>query len=401
MKIGYLDCPSGISGDMFLGALVDCGVPLDAIRESLAHLPIQGFEITSLVVNKAGLTATQVEVHVDDQVTERRLAEIVTIVSDSALPENIKGKAVDIFRRIGGIEAKIHGVEVETVHLHELGGLDTIVDVVGVLLGLDRLGIERLIASPLPLGSGTIQSAHGTLPLPAPATLALLEGVPVYGSDYKKELVTPTGAALVTSLAHGFGNLPAMRLEKTGYGAGKRDLPTPNVLRLLIGEGMEQISPVFPFQAEILVCLECNIDNMNPEIYPYLSERLFTAGALDVSFIPIYMKKNRPGTLVKALCAEQVSEDLMEIILSESTTLGIRKSTVERYSVERRIKEVTTPYGMARVKFSNKGKGGWDYSPEYEDCRRLALQHSLPIKKIYRTVEIAAEDYLKNLDTDE
>jgi hypothetical protein len=395
MKFGYLDCPSGISGDMFLSALVDCGAPLEAIKESLALLPIQGFEISSKRVNKAGLTATQVDVLVDDQVTERKLAEIINLILQSPLSENIKAKVVEVFRRIGEVEALIHGLEIEEVHLHELGGLDTIIDVVGVLLGMEFLGIERLIASPLPLGSGTIQSAHGTIPLPAPATLALLKGVPIHGSELNKELVTPTGAALLTSLVQEFGIIPAMRLEKIGYGAGKRDLPTPNVLRLLIGEGMEPASSNYLLQAEKLVCLECNIDNMNPEIYSYLSERLFDTGALDVSLIPIYMKKNRPGTLVKVLCTEDAAQKLMEIVFSETTTLGVRKYSVDRYSVERHITQVNTAYGVVNVKFSKMGDKTWNYTPEYEDCRRLALQHDIPIRKIYRAAEAAAEEYLK------
>jgi uncharacterized protein (TIGR00299 family) protein len=395
MKIGYLDCPSGISGDMFLGALMDCGVPLEAIKESLAVLPIHGFEISTQRVNKAGLTATQVEVLVEDQITERRLIEIVNLILESPLPEKIKEKAVEVFRRIGGVEARIHGLEVEKVHLHELGGQDTIIDVVGVILGIDILGIEKLFASELPLGSGTIQSAHGTIPLPAPATLALLEGIPIHGSEFNIELVTPTGAALITSLVQEFGGIPPMRLLKTGYGAGKRDLPTPNVLRLLIGEGIEPVSSNHPFQVEKLVCLECNIDNMNPEIYSYLSERLFDTGALDVSLCPIYMKKNRPGTLVTVLCSEEAAQKLMEIVFSETTTLGIRKYIVDRFSVERHITQVTTPYGVVNIKYSKKGDKTWNYTPEYEDCRRLSLQHNIPIRKIYRAAESAAEEYLK------
>ena len=395
MKLGYFDCPSGISGDMLFGALVDCGVSLDAIKKDLALLPVQGFEISATRVNKAGLVSTQVEVLVDDNVKERRLAEILTLIQESPLPDKIKEKALDVFQRIGEVEAGIHGLEVEKVHLHELGGLDTIIDVVGVLLGMEMLEIERVFASPLPLGSGYTRSAHGTIPLPAPATLALLEGAPVYGSDFKKELVTPTGAALLTSLVYEFGIIPPMRLLKTGYGAGKQDLPIPNVLRLLIGEGLEPSSSNYPYQAEKLVCLECNIDNMNPEIYSYLAECLFNAGALDVSLIPIYMKKNRPGTLVKVLCSEEIAQNIIEILFSETTTLGVRKYSVNRYSVERQITQVTTPYGTVNVKFSKKGDKSWNYAPEHEDYRQLAANHHIPIIKIYRAAELAAEEYLK------
>jgi hypothetical protein len=396
MKLAYFDCPAGVSGDMLLGALVDCGVSIDEIKEGLALLPIQDFEITVNRVNKAGLVSTQVEILVQDKVKERRLAEIITVIRESRLPEKIKGNSLDVFQRIGVVEARIHGLDVEEVHLHELGGLDTIIDVVGVFLGMEILKIERVFASPLPLGTGYIQTAHGTIPLPAPATLALLEGVPIVGSEFKTELVTPTGAALLTSMVQEFGIIPSMRLLKTGYGAGKRDMPIPNVLRMLIGEGIEHSSSNYPFQEEKLVCLECNIDNMNPEIYSYLSECLFNTGALDVSLIPIYMKKNRPGTLVTVLCSEEITEKLIDILFSETTTLGARKYTVNRYSVERHITQVTTPYGAVNVKFSKKGETSWNYTPEYEDCRRLASQHHIPIMKIYRAAECAAEEYLKN-----
>src|SRR4030042_3094442 len=401
MRLAYFDCQSGISGDMLLVALVDCDVSLDVIKKSLALLPIQGFEILVNRVNKAGLISTQVEVRVDDYVKERRLAELLTLIQESQLPEKIKEKTLDVFQRIGVVEARIHGLDVEKVHLHELGGLDTILDVVGVFLGMEILKIEKVFASPLPLGSGYIQSAHGTIPLPAPATLALLEGVPIVGSEFKNELVTPTGAALLTSLVQEFGIIPPMRLLKTGYGAGKRDMPIPNVLCLLIGEGIEPSSSNYAFQEEKLICLECNIDNMNPEIYSYLSECLFNTGALDVSLIPIYMKKNRPGTLVKVLCSEEIAENLIDILFSETTTLGARKYSVNRYSVERHITQVTTTYGAVNVKFSKKGDKSWNYTPEYEDCRRLASQHHIPIIKIYRAAEFAAEEYLKNLNMSE
>jgi hypothetical protein len=394
MKLAYFDCPAGISGDMILGALVDCGVSIEEIKKGLALLPIQGFEISAKRVNKIGLVSTQVEILVQDKVKERRLEEILTVIRESQLPEKIKEKALEVFQHIGSIEAGIHGLDVKKVHLHELGGLDTIIDVVGVFLGMEILKIDRVFASPLPLGTGYIKSAHGTIPLPAPATLALLEGVPIVGSELKNELVTPTGAALLTSLVEEFGIIPPMRLLKTGYGAGKRDMPIPNVLRLLLGEGSVHPQSHYHFQEEKLVCLECNIDNMNPEIYSYLFECLFNAGALDVSLIPIYMKKNRPGMLVTVLCSEEIATSLIDILFSETTTLGTRKYIVNRYSVERHITQVTTPYGTVNVKFSKKGDKSWDYAPEYEDCRRLASEHHIPIMKIYRAAEYAAKEYL-------
>jgi hypothetical protein len=394
MRIAYFDCPTGVSGDMLLGASLDCGVSIDEIKEGLALLHIEGYEIQEKHIIKSGLAATQVEVLVQDNVKERRLSEILAIVSKSQLPVTIQEKAIKIFQRIGLVEANIHGLEVEKVHLHELGGLDTIIDVVGVLLCMQILQIEEAFASPLPLGTGQIQSAHGSIPLPAPATLALLEGIPIIGSEYMYELVTPTGAAILTSLVQEFGILPSMRLQRTGYGAGKRDLPIPNVLRLLLGEKTETIQSKSLFQVENLTCLESNIDNMNPEIYSYLSECLFTAGALDVSLTPTYMKKNRPGTLISVLCADEITEALIDILFSETTTLGVRSYSVNRYSLERRIVPLTTPYGTVNVKFSKKGDKSTSYAPEYEDCRRLALQHHIPIQTIYRVAELAAEAYL-------
>ncbi len=394
MKLAYFDCPAGISGDMLLGALVDCGVSIEQIKDGLASLPINHFEISGKRVNKTGLICTQIEVLVQDKVKERRLAEILTIVRESQLPEKIKEKALGVFQRIGSVEAQIHGVNIENIHLHELGGQDTIIDVVGAFLGIEILGVDKVYASPLPLGTGSIQSAHGIIPLPAPATLALLEGVPIIGSELTNELVTPTGAAILTSLVQEFGIIPPMRLLRTGYGAGKMDLPIPNVLRLLLGEGRDNPQSIHPFLEEELVCLESNIDNMNPEIYSYLSERLFDAGALDVSLIPVYMKKNRPGTLVNVLCSEELSETLIKILFSETTTLGARKYSVSRYSVERQVIQVSTPYGNVKVKFSRKGEKSWNYAPEYEDCRLIASQYHIPILQIYRVAEKAAEEYI-------
>jgi pyridinium-3,5-bisthiocarboxylic acid mononucleotide nickel chelatase len=394
MKLAYFDCPAGISGDMLLGSLVDCGVSIEQIKDGLATLPINEFEITEKRIYKFGLGCTQIEVLVTDKVKERRLADIISLVAESQLPEKVKEKALGVFKRIGTVEAQIHGVDVETIRLHELGGQDTIIDVVGAFLGMEILGVDKVYASPLPLGTGHIQSAHGIIPLPAPATLALLEGVPVIGSELKYELVTPTGAAILTGLEPEFGVIPPIRLLRTGYGAGKMDLPIPNVLRLLLGEGSDNHQPDSPFQKEELVCIESNIDNMNPEIYSYLTERLFDAGALDVSLVPVYMKKNRPGTVVNVLCSEESAENLINILFSETTTLGARKYIVCRYSVERYITLVSTPYGDVNVKFSRKGDKSWNYAPEYDDCRRLAAKLHLPILKIYRAAEIAAEEYL-------
>jgi hypothetical protein len=394
MILAYLDCPTGASGDMLLGALVDAGVPVAKLIEGLSALPIQGYELRADRVHKNGLGASQVEVLIHDEVTERNLAEITAIISHSRLAASIQRRALDILLRIGEVEARIHGVEIDQVHLHELGGLDTIIDVVGVLLGLEALGIEKLYASPLPLGRGFTRSAHGKIPLPAPATLALLEGIPVVGNAIEAELVTPTGAALLAGLVQEFGNIPPMRLLRTGYGAGQRDLPVPNVLRLLLGEVAPICTSTPGVKIETLACLECNIDNMNPEIFSYLHERLFAAGALDVSFIPIQMKKNRPGTLVNVLCSETQADPLLDIIFYETTTLGARRYSVSRYLLERNICEVDTGFGPIKVKYSQRSGAIYQFAPEYEDCRLLARQHGVPLHVIYRAALRAAEGKL-------
>jgi uncharacterized protein (TIGR00299 family) protein len=397
MKLAYFDCPSGISGDMILGALVDCGVSLDHIKTGLSALSIEGYEITAKHVSKNGLAATQIDVEVLDTAKERSLSDILSIVKESQISDKVKEKALGIFERIGSAEARIHGIDVGKIHLHELGGHDTVIDVVGALIGLEILGIEAVYASALPLGAGTIETAHGTIPLPAPATLALLEEAPVHGSEIEKELVTPTGAGILTSIVSEFGKIPAMRLLSTGYGAGKMDLPIPNVLRILIGEALGNGLSKNLLHVEQLVCLDTNIDNMNPEIFSYISERLFEAGARDVTLTPIQMKKNRPGTLISVLCEDENANKIIEILFLETTTLGVRRYVVDRYSVHRQVIELSTPYGNVKVKFSKKGEKSWDYSPEYEDCRQLAIKLCLPIKEIYRAAEEAAFKHVINL----
>ncbi len=386
-RIAYFDCLAGASGDMILGALLDAGVPEADLRRELEALHLPGFQIHSRIVLKNGLKAVKVDVLVEDETTERTLPQILNILADSKLPAEVRTQAAAICRRLGEVEAEIHGQPLESVHLHELGGLDTIVDIVGTLLGLRLLHIDKVFASPLPLGGGFTHSAHGPLPLPAPAVLALLEGVPVRGSTLEFELLTPTGAVLLTSLAGGFGPIPGMKLVKTGYGAGGRDLPIPNVLRLLIGE--QDDSPASTLKS--LALLETNLDDLNPQAYELLMERLFQAGALDVFLQPIQMKKNRPGTLVAVLCPPQIADSLSAILFRETTTLGVRKQLVERLSLQREIRVVETPYGRVRVKYAALGQGQVKFMPEYEDCRELATRHAVPLRQVSLAAEIAAQ----------
>lgn len=387
MKVAYFDCIAGASGDMILGALLDAGLPEETLREGLAALKSDDFELRSRRVVKNAFSATKVDVIVADDVPARHLPEIETIVMESDLSPSIKEQATVVFRWLGEVEAGIHGTTIDQVHLHELGGVDTIVDVVGTLVGLDTMGIERVYASPLPMGRGFVQGAHGAIPLPAPATLALLEGVPVIGSDLEVELVTPTGAVLLSSLATDFGPIPAMTLRAVGYGAGGRDLPIPNVLRLLIGD---QATPNDAI-TQTLMSLETNVDDLNPEIYEYVMARLFEAGALDVFLSPIQMKKNRPATLLRALCQPDNADALMAILFAETSTLGVRQQVVTRHCLARTTHTLETPYGPVRIKVAYWGEGQIKAAPEYEDCRRLAEANSVPLREVYRAAEVAAE----------
>jgi uncharacterized protein (TIGR00299 family) protein len=387
MRIAYVDCIAGASGDMLLGALVDAGLPEATLRERLAALHLEGFKLRCRRVLKNGFSATKVDVLVANDVPERHLADVEWIVRGSDLTPSLQQKAVAVFRRLCEAEASIHGTSLEEVHLHELGGLDTVVDVVGVLAGLEALGIERVYTSPLPMGRGFVQGAHGRIPLPAPATLALLKGVPIVGSELDTELVTPTGAALLVSLAEAFGPIPAMMLASVGYGAGTRDLPIPNVLRLLVGEQ----APPGDAAVETLVMLETNIDDQNPEIYDHVMARLFQAGALDVFLSSVQMKKNRPGTWVHVLSRAGDADAMTAILFAETSTLGVRRHVVTRHALSRSIHQVATSFGPVRVKIA-----AWDQghkaAPEYDDCRRLAESHSVPLREVYRAAQRAAEE---------
>ena len=380
MKALYFDLIGGASGDMILGALVDAGVSVKKLQELLAGLQITEFDLKVQTVNKDGFSAKKLDVLVTDQPPERHLKEIKELIKNSSLPESIQNRALRIFQRIVEIEAGIHNVPVEQVHLHELGGTDTIIDITGTLLALDLLGIAKIYSSPVPLGKGFIAGAHGQIPLPSPATTALLNGVPIYGRDIESELVTPTGAALLVELVDEFGPLPPMTLTAVGYGAGGRDLPIPNLLRVLVGE----ITPDETATLDQLVILETNLDDLNPEVYPHVIDSLFSAGALDVTLTSIQMKKNRPGTKIEVLCKPSDKDGLRAILFQETSTLGIKQSLVERFALPRTIQKVQTSYGKVRVKIAETSPGNLKISPEYEDCRKLAQKHNVPITKIYQ-----------------
>ena len=385
MKIAYFDCIAGASGDMLLGAILDAGLEVEALNENLKALHLENeFELKAQKVNKNGFGATKVDVLLKEPYEHqhgRHLAEIESLIRKGSLAETIQEKAIGMFQRLAEVEAGIHGKPVGEVHLHEVGGVDTIVDVVGTLLGLDSLGVEQVFSSPLPLGRGFVQGAHGLIPLPAPATVALLKGIPVRGSEIEMELVTPTGALLLSTLCKAFGPIPAMTLSGQGYGAGGRDLPIPNVIRLLLGERSEVRGQ--GIELETLIMLETNIDDNSAEINGYVMEQLFTSGALDVFFTPIQMKKNRPATLISILSRPEDAERLEALLFRETSTLGVRRRPVERRCLERTSEVVDTPYGPVSVKVARLPDGSSKRAPEFEDCKRAALAHGVPLRKVY------------------
>ncbi len=381
MRLAYFDCFSGISGDMLLGALVDLGVPIDWLSGRLARIPLDGFSLRAEIVSRGSISGTKVHVEAEEAGVSRTWADIRSLLEAAAVSEAVRSRALSVFSRLAGVEARIHGCPVEEVHFHEVGGTDAIVDIVGTLIGLERLGIERIVASALPLGSGMARCRHGMIPVPAPATVGLLEGLPVYGAGIEAELVTPTGAALVGALADGFGPVPAMHIEKSGYGAGSVDLPDrPNLLRILTGKARPDAPRL---ASESVSVLEAVVDDMNPELFGYLMERLFENGALDVCWVPVYMKKNRPGTRVEVVCRPEKTEALITTLFSESTSTGVRYQQVARRVLPRESISVETEFGPVSAKQIRMPDGTLRLTPEYEACRSIAAARKVPIWRIY------------------
>ena len=382
MKIIYFDCFAGIAGDMTVAALLELGLPLEALREGLALLPLSGYTLESAPVLRHGIAGTSFKVQLSaaDQ-PHRHYSGIAEMIEESPLKARVKELSGRIFRRLAEAEAKVHGVALERVHFHEVGAIDSIADIVGVAIGLDYLGVEEVYASGLPYGRGFVKTAHGLLPVPPPATALLMEGIPLTGDIGAGERVTPTGAAIIAALAKGFGPPPPMLPERIGYGAGEKDFPElPNLLRLVLGKAGAAAGD--SGSEEILV-IETQVDDMNPELLGFLMERLLGAGALDVGFSALQMKKNRPGTLVSVLAHPGDLEKLSGILLSESTAIGLRYHPVRRITLSRRIEERATSLGPVQVKVLGNGR----VAPEFEECRRIALASGLPLPEVYRIVE--------------
>lgn len=380
MKLAYFDCFSGISGDMTLGALVDAGCPVEHLRSGLGRLQVPGWELGTEKVWKNGMAATSVQVRTKDRQKHRSLSTILEILRSSKLAASVCDRARAIFTKLGEAEAQVHDVPLAKVHFHEVGAVDAIVDIVGSCIGFYFLGIEKFVCSALNVGGGTVKMAHGILPVPAPATANLLQGKPTYSTGVQRELVTPTGAAIVATLCDSFGPQPAMSVSAIGYGAGAADLEgQPNVLRIMIGEAAERIVPGFD---EEIAVIEANLDDMNPQIYGYFLEKALAAGALDVYTTPVQMKKNRPGTLLTVLCRPQETHTLMSLIFAETTTFGARAYRAERRTLPRECVSVSTDFGDVRIKISKMNGRILHVAPEYDDCRRLAVEKNVPLQRV-------------------
>jgi pyridinium-3,5-bisthiocarboxylic acid mononucleotide nickel chelatase len=380
MKLAYFDCFSGISGDMTLGALLDAGCDLQLLRDELRALQVPGWELSAEKVWKNGMAATCARVKTDDQQRHRSLNAILEILKNSPLQPPVRDRATAIFQKLGEAEARVHDVPLEKIHFHEVGAVDAIVDIVGACIGFNALGIDEFACSPLNVGGGTAQMAHGVVPVPAPATANLLQGKPTYSNGVQRELVTPTGAAIVATLCDSFGPQPPMSVSAIGYGAGTADIEgQPNVLRLMIGDAAEKAVP--GYDQEITV-IEANLDDMNPQIYGYFQEKALAAGALDVFTTPVQMKKNRPGTLLTVLCRPADVQALMSLIFAETTTFGVRTYSAQRRVLPRESVKVDTKFGEVRVKLSRVNGHVLHVTPEYDDCRKLAEEKKVPLQRV-------------------
>ena len=386
MTIAYLDCFSGLSGDMLLAAFLDAGMPERYLRQELAKLPLAGYDLTVTTMHEQGIAARHLEVDCAAAQPLRHLHDLTAIIEQSSLAKPLQKRAIAVLTALGEAEAAVHGVSLDEIHFHEVGAIDTIIDIAGAVIACDYFAIDRFVVSPLPLGRGHVDCAHGRLPLPAPAVCKLLAGLPVYGVNLERELVTPTGAALVKALADDFGPLPPMRLEATAYGAGarrSRDGEPPNLLRLLLGK-----APVQEQREEVRI-LTTNLDDWQSETFPYVTELLFKAGALDVSLAPILMKKGRPGHELRVMCRKESSTILENIIFKETTAIGLRYRDEPRRVLPRRAIEVATPWGRIPAKLVSLPEGlpeGERVYPEYEECRKLAERSGQPIAAIYQAV---------------
>ena len=393
MRIAYFDCFAGASGDMILGALLDAGLSIESLREEIAKLKLSHYDLHVEKVVKKGIGGSQAHVVIDQDHHHhhRHLSHIRKIIDNSELDESVKEKSTEIFVRLAEAEARVHRSSVESVHFHEVGAMDAIIDVVGGVVGMHALGVEKVFCSPINVGGGSIQCAHGVLPVPAPATAELIRGKPVYSTGAEGELLTPTGAAILTTLASNFGPMPAMTVREIGYGAGHSDPGIPNLLRVSIGDARDDFGD---YEVEQTVLMETNIDDMNPQVYDYLIELLLSQGALDVFLTSAQMKKNRPGTLLSVICSPDSVGRFSDILMKESTTIGLRWRSENRIKARREILELDTRYGPIHVKIAKNQGRIINLTPEYDECKKVALEKKVPLKKVMDDVRSDAFEKL-------
>jgi len=400
MRALYFDCFAGVSGDMIIGALIDLGVDIDALRNQLSSLGLSAYQLKAERVKRSGIAAVKFDVEVDEgKQPARKLADISEIINRSELSAQVKARSIQIFERLAEAEAQVHGSTRERVHFHEVGAVDSIIDTVGAMIAIEMLGVDRFFASPLRLGHGSIQTQHGLMPVPAPATAELVRGVPVYAGELEGEFVTPTGAAIVTVLCESFGPLPEIKITGAGYGAGSRDPKGfPNALRIVMGDVSESDAKVeneSRYLSDSVMVVETNIDDMNPQAYGFVMERAFALGALDVFIIAAQMKKARPGTLLTVLCEPAKTDSIIEMLLRETTTLGVRYYEAKRQMLERAIETVETEYGAVRMKVARAGDRTLHFLPEYDDCERLAAGCGKPVIEVQSAATAAYRERMK------
>jgi len=391
MRQAYLDCSSGVSGDMFLGALLDLGLPPEQLFAALKKVTLGFYEFKRTRAVRGSLVGTRVEIRVPERQPRRKLQDVRELIQRSTVPEKSKAQALRVFWRLAEVEGKLHNMPPEEVHFHEVGAVDSVIDVVGACLGLELLEISELICSPLNVGGGRVDTAHGSLPVPAPATAELLKDIPIYSSGVEGELVTPTGAAIVSTLATSFGPMPPLKVEQIGYGAGEKDFPGhPNLLRLFVGQSAELVKPQAGAAGdEVVSVIEANVDDMSPQLYGYFVDQALAAGALDVTCNAVQMKKNRPGLLVSILCTPDRSDALAQLTFEQTTTIGVRIYEARRKVLERELVTVETPYGAVKVKVAKREGKVVNVAPEYDDCQQLASEKSVPLKEVILAAQIA------------
>ncbi len=392
MKIGYFDCIAGASGDMILGSLLDCGLDFEYLKTELDKLDLKNVSIKKHKDQKNQISGTKFEVsYKESRHHHRGLHNVLDIIDSSNLNKKVKTNTKNIFNRLAEAEAKIHAKSVDEIHFHEVGAVDAIVDITGAAIGFDYFNIEQIAASRIHIGTGTLKCAHGILPVPAPATLEMLKSIPVYSTNIQQELLTPTGAAILSTLGTHFGGMPAMTIERTGYGLGSRDLDIPNILRLTIGNKSAE------FEHDIVQMIETNIDDMNPQFYEHLMDTLFKNGAKDVFLTSVIMKKNRPGVVLNVLSDPGKIDQLSEIIFKQTTTLGVRISDIKKRNIlHRELITVPTPWGKVRVKVRSLDAHNKNISPEYDDCKKIANEKNIPIQIIYDKVKQIAQERISS-----